>query len=277
MRTLIIFLGLFFFGCTYETNAIESDDMGKVYSTPEQWGQEKTFTADSFKPNQVQVVLTRDPPREGERKLPQTSTIICGVTNEDVDATQNYNLRWVLRPGVGGARTEVRFDAVGFTRLALPLEAFTLGLVVEPWDSGSDVPAGVVDAFAFVGEGGVTGGEAATGPTFTEFFEVDATAGAASIIIELPEGATAFRVIGSPTGGGITSPFSTTFGADFIQGSTVRGAIAGLGAAPGDPSLFTLYASGNWFPLPGSLTAFQLHNTGAGTKIRGMLQFKIDL
>lgn len=268
MRCLCLLLCLFLFGCTYETG----DDMNdRARSTPEQWGQEKIFKADDppWVVGQVRSVLTRDTPKVFVP--PQTSTIIAGIINADSDVVQEYTLRWVLRAGTGGARTEVRFDATGFTRIALPLEAFSLGLVLDPDDPANpDFPAGDVEAFAFVGEGGV-GTDEGEGPSFTQFCHV--TAGG-DLIVEVPTGATAVRLSGNS---GITAdPFLTTTQLQIRRGITVLGILPGLGAAAGNPSLWTLFASGAWLPLPGSATNIKIHNGAVGA-IDARLQFKLDL
>lgn len=263
MRYLILFL--LCWGCTYQTG---EDMNGRALSTPEQWGQEKVVRPGDWT-DKALVVLTRDTPRVFTP--PQTSTLICGVVNEDSDVVQEYALRWVLRPGVGGARTEVRFDATGFTRVALPLEAFTLAIEVDPDDpSNPDFPAGDVEAFAFVGEGGV-GTDEAEGPSFTQYVHVAATG---DTIVEVPVGATAIRLSGNS---GITAdPFLATTQLQIRRGISVLGILPGLGAAAGDPSLWTLFASGAWLPLPGTATNIKIHN-GAGSAIVAHLQFKLDL
>ena len=272
MRTLILLLLTLFFlpGCTYETNEAPEDDMNdRARSTPEQWGQEKVFKSGTWKLKQIRSVLTRDTPKIFVP--PQTSTIIAGIVNEDSDVVQDYTLRWVLRPGTGGARTEVRFDATGFTRVSLPLEAFTLGLVIDPDDPDDpDFPVGDVEAFAFVGEGGV-GTDEAEGPQFTQVAHVPA---GGDLVVQLPVGATALRLTGNS---GITGdPFATATQLQIRRGISVLGILPGLGALVGDPSLWTLFASGAWLPIPGSATNIKIHNGGVGA-IVGRLMFKLDL
>lgn len=272
-KTILFLLTLFLTltGCTYETNEQE-EDMGRPHSIPEQWGQEKVFKPGTWKAGQVRVVLTRDTP--AVFVPPQTSTIIAGIVNGDADESQRYILRWVLRPGTGGARTEVRFDATGFTRVALPLEAFSLGIECEPFDDvDPDFPAGIVQAFSFVGEGAV-GTSDAEGPIYSKYFEI---AVGASLVVPIPEGAASFRLAGLIPGSTAT-PFTDDFTLIVRRGSDEIQNAKGLGAAIGDPSLFTQYMSGRWIPLVGSASSVLLDNSlGAGDAAIGYLQFKLDL
>jgi hypothetical protein len=252
----------------------------RPYATPEQWGQEKSFPAGVWVPDNPLVVLQRDPPPDMARHLPRVSTLICGVENEDNDQRQDYSLRWEFTLGVGGARTPIRFDAMGFTRLAVPTEGFTLSLVVEPFPPPfpqGDVPAGTVHAFAFVAEGGI-GHSYAEGATHSTPFEVETTLGADVFDVVVPPGASAMRVAGrNGTGGGISTPFRPQFLLQMRQGTSALATLVGEGAAPADPSLRTLYYSGLWLPLPGSMTNLEIAIADFPTVTRGVLQFKVDL
>lgn len=253
-------------------------DMARPYATPEQWGQERTFPVGSWTVKQPLVVLLRDP-TASSLHLPQVNTLVMGVDNDSPGASQFYNLRWSLTHGVGGARVEVRFDAVGYTRIAMPVDGFTLALVVEPYallPLPPDVPDGIVRAFAMAAVGGI-GQDASEGATHTTGFQLDTTAGPGAVAIPVPVGASAFRLVGkSTTGGGISTPFSATTEVSFLQGGTLVASLVGQGAAPADPSLRTLYYSGDWFPLPGSMNVMRFSNTAAEV-VRGQFQFKIDI
>jgi len=273
LLALVLFLAT---ACTYYESA---DDMPRAIATPEQWGQEKVFKKGTFIEGKPQVVLTRD---QSLKKLddpgaeitgnPQTSTILCGVDNLDSDSFQDYILRWVLRPGVGGARTEVRFDATRFTRISLPLEAFTLGLLLESLDPGNpDFPDGDVTAFAFVGEGGIGSGDI-EGAIFTQFFTVPAVSDAEFLI---PTGATAWRMIGISSAS-FGNPFLTSTFVRVQRGISVISDHEGRGTLAADPSLLTLFASGQYLPLSGSSTQMHIIN-GDVSSILGYFQYKLDL
>lgn len=243
----------------------------RVRSTPEQWGQEKVFQQGTWQPGQVRSVLTRDTPVEFTPPL--TSTLIAGVFNPDTDQIQDYILRWVLKPGTGGARTEVRFDATRFVRISLPLEAFSLGLALDDNGGSGDSPTGDVQAFAFVGEGGVAT-DVDQGPTFSVPFDVPDNSAQQ---FEIPVGASALRVVG-PQPSFAVSPFIALNTLFFNRGAQVVATAPGLGAAPADPSLWTLYCSGDYIPLPASVTGVQISNArNTGGRVRGLLEFKLDL
>lgn len=267
--------------------------MARPFADLEQWGQQKAFAPSAWTPEQAQVVLQRDAPHElydegGALHLPQVNTLLLAVENDDTDDEQLYNLRWELTLGVGGARVPIRFDAVGTTRVSVPTEGFTAALVVEPYPASlpagavpvipqDDVPEAEVRAFVLAGEDGI-GHSEAEGATHTTFFTVVTVAAADVFNIPIPAGATAFRIIGlSATGGGFTTPFRAAFLVQMMQGATVLGTLVGEGAAVADPSLRTLYYSGQWFPLPGSITKFQVAATDFPTVTRVGVQFKIDI
>lgn len=257
----------------------------RPYATAEQWGQQsRTIQPAEWAIGNPIAILQRDAPDDGfiERfgHLPQVSTLLCGVENGDNSSRQDYMLRWELTVGVGGARVPLRFDAVGATRVVLPTEGFTLSLVVEglpaPFPAG-DKPAGPVDAFAMIGEGGV-GQSVDQGPTHTTPFLL-VTVGAAGLIdIPLPPGASAVRVVGADSsGGGIATPFRPQFLLQMLQGTSVFATLVGQGAAPADPSLRTLYYSDDYIPLPGSLTKLQAVQSDFPVTTQFAVQFKLDL
>lgn len=254
--------------------------MARPYATPEQWGQERTIPVGAWATGQPQVVLQRDPPPEELAHLPQVNTLLCGVVNDDSDVTQDYSLRWELTLGVGGARVPIRFDAVGVTRLSVPTEGFTLSLVVEsfppPFPQG-DLPAGLVHAFAMIGEKGI-GQTIATGATHTTVRRLITVGAADAFDVLVPPGASAVRLVGkNATGGGTFTPFRPQLQLNMMQGSTIVANLVGEGALAADPSLRTLFYSGLWFPLPGSLTKMQLGVTDFPTTTNCALQFKLDL
>jgi len=272
MRHSLILLLLFLSGCVYEVE--DEDPMtllnDRARSTPEQWGQEKVIKSSEWKRGQIISVLTRDTPRHFTP--PQTSTIICGVLNRDSDQDQEYLLRWVLRAGVGGARTQVVFDATRFTRIALPIDAFSLGLTIEDTNPAfPDNPDSPVDAFAFVGEGAV-GVSDANGPIYSQFFALGANSTGHFVI---PEGASAIRVAGVMDAS--DSPFVTDLTLQVVRGVSILAGLPGRGAAVSDPSLLTLFASGDWIPLVGSATGVDLINGSMASTQTGFIQYKIDL
>lgn len=256
--------------------------MARPYATPEQWGQRRNIPPGSWSLDQIQDILTRDAPPEEMRHLPRVNTLICGVERNLVSppTAQDYSLRWSLRMGVGGARVEVRFDAVGFTRIACPLEAFSLGLVVERYPPPFplvDLPDTVIDAFALVAEGGI-GHSVAEGATHTTLFRLVTTIAADVVIVPVPVGASAVRVLGiSATGGGLFTPFAATKNLNFLQSGSLLNTLVGEGAAVADPSLRTLYYSGQWFPLPGSMTELSFSNAAFPETVNVVVQFKIDI
>lgn len=278
MRFFFLLLVVLVTGCLSPEEApAEGDDMsargvaipGRALSTPEQWGQEKVIRPTQWKgPGQATSILTRDTPRVFTP--PQTSSLLCGVVNEDTDDLQRYFLRWVLRPGVGGARTEVVFDATRFTRLSLPLEAFSLSLRYDPYTADADAPEANVNAFAFVGEGGLSTDEA-SGPTYTAYFVT--VAGLANV--EIPAGATSVRMAGGLPGV-VGSPFHAQVTLVASNANSTLQSLPGLGAAPADPSCWTLFASGGWLRIPGSANRMAIVN-GSGVARDGFLIFKLDL
>jgi hypothetical protein len=264
-------------GCFYS-----EEDMARPIANLEQWGQQKVFAPASWATNQRQVVLQRDAPSQeySAQHLPQVNTLLLSVENEDSDDAQDYNLRWELVLGVGAVRVPIVFDAVGATRVSVPTEAFTLALFAEsfpePYPQG-DLPAGEVRAFAMTAEDGI-GHSYAEGATHTTMFQLVTVAGADVFDIPIPRGATAFRIVGKhATGGGVATPFRPQFLVQIMQGTTIIATLVGEGAAVADPSLRTLYYSGLWFPLPGSLTKFQLAMTDFPITCNVGVQFKIDI
>lgn len=265
-------------GCAYDVTTLPEEEIepmppSRGAATPESWGQLK-----AFKPGQIPTfprsaaVLTL-PPLPAWR-IPRVQTLIAGVDVTDNDEVQRYFLRWVMRSGTGGARTEVVFDAVGFTRIATPLEQVVLSLAVEPWaPSFPDSPAGLVNAHAYAGDGNV--GELQPGPMYTLYRDV--TAGAGSVEIPLPVGANRVRIVGDPDAGA-NGPFDPNFKLQFRNGASTVARFTGLGAAPGDPSLYTVFYSGEFIPIPGGVTAVSLLNLAVvGNNKTCFVQFGLDL
>jgi hypothetical protein len=288
----LIVVALLLVGCAFE---VETDDMtGRRIpmpgaprarvgaATPESWGQEKTFrpgTLPLFP--QSAVVLTMPP--LGEWRVPRTQTLIVGVENEDIDANQEYFLRWILKSGAGGARTQVVFDALGFTRLSVPLEQATLSLAYEPWSSAQDSPDGIVQAHAYLGDFGI--GELDPGPTYTARFGLPPAPNPAASSFEtvlIPTGARRFRVLGDDPSVGVgpvtISPFRSTVIYQLKQGSTtVAQFVGGRAAVTDGNSLLSLYYSGGFIPIPAGVTKFLISNSDTANSVVGWLQFGLDL
>lgn len=276
MRILLTFLFLFLFGCTCETQLDEGDEGDEMTQSreprgaakPENWGQEKVFLLGQV-PRLPKTAAVLSLPSMKEWRVPRVQTVIAAVENEDVDVAQQYVLRWKLASGTGGARTTVFFDAVGFTRLALPVEQVTLSLGFESYAGGTDAPAGTVKAHAYIGDFGV--GELDPGPTYTTYFRAEL---GGTTTVTLPPGAKRFRVLGDV--GSVLNPFLATNVVQALQGGSVICRWVLAPAAPGDPSLFDMFYSGAFMPVPGGVNRLQISNGGGGP-IEGFIQFGIDL
>lgn len=289
----LVLVALLLTGCAFE---VETDDMsGRSRmlmpgaprarvgaATPESWGQEKTFKAGTLPQfPQSAVVLTMPP--LGEWRIPRTQTLIVGVENEDVDVTQEYFLRWILKSGAGGARTSVVFDAVGFTRLSVPLEQASLSLAYEPWSSSNDSPDGIVQASAYLGDFGI--GELDPGPTYTARFGLTPAPNPAvksSDVVLIPTGASRFRVLGDDpsitVGPATVSPFRAEVTYLLKQGNTTLAQFVGGRAAVTDGnSLLSLYYSGGMIPIPAGVTKIVIENSDTSNSVAGLVQFGLDL
>jgi len=242
---------------------------------PEQWGQSKVFPVGSWQPGKAKVVLNLDAPTHdgvrGGAKVPDVHTLIAGIENDD-NTNQSYIMRWQLRVGAGGARTEVLFDATRYTRISMPLETCTLALLADPYDGSVDLPATEITAFAFAGEGFA---EASTpGPMYSVRFNLVAVPPQDRVTIPIPRGANRFRVVGNPYDG--TSPFTTNFSAQVTAGPTsVRQVINGRDVATPGLDLFGLYTRGEWLPIATGATELFLSTTFGVTA--GFVIFGLDL
>lgn len=257
----------------------EGDDMnrrirGIPYANivPEQWGQQREFRVGQL-PQLVNgvggsAILKVNPLPEW--RIPRVQTLIAAVENQDVDVAQQYFLRWTLFSGVGGARTAVQFDAVGFTRVNLPAEQLELALGYEPYAGSTDSPAGIVTAHAYVGDFSTDGGE--PGPTYTTYFQN--VFGGPTSVIPLPPGARRFRLIGDV--GSANNPFVSTNEVSVLQGGTTVARWLCGPAAPGDPSLLELFYTGGFITIPGNANRIAFFNGAGGTR-EGFIQFGLDL
>lgn len=240
---------------------------------PEQWGQQRSFAVGQL-PRLIagaggSAILKLNPLPKW--RIPRVQTLIAAVENQDVDVAQRYFLRWTLTTGVGGARTSVQFDAVGFTRLNLPAEQLELALAYEPYAGGSDSPAGVVTAHGYVGDFATDGGD--PGPTYTTYFSN--TFGGGTTEIPVPPGARRFRLIGDV--GSANNPFSSPASElAALQGGTTIARWLPAPAAAGDPSLWALFYTGDFVALPGNATKLSFLNGVGGTQ-EGFIQFGLDL
>lgn len=240
-------------------------------AAPESWGQERVFSPGSL-PTAASggATLLTLPPRPDWR-TPRVQTLIAGVTIEEIDAVANdYHLRWILQSGTGGARTEVQFDALGFTRVALPIEQARISLGYEAY-AGGGVPGDRISAFAYIGDFSV--GVLPPGPTYTEYFD---PAAATFQRFNLPVGATRFRMSGNENTLAAVSPFKITTTVTARNLPQVLATWAGLGAAPGDPSLYALHYTGDFIPLPAGTNVVEVDNQSAA-QIQGRLIFGLDL
>lgn len=245
--------------------------------TPEEWGQQREFATGQL-PSRAQggAPLLRLNPMPDWR-VPRVQSMIVSVENRDADANQEYFLRWILSSGAGGARTEVAFDAVGFTRLALPMEQGALALAFEPYSTANDSPAGVVAASAYIGDFAI--GELQPGPTYTDLVQVAIAPNpgvSAFQTIDLPTGANRFRLAGQPRS--TVGPFRNTTHVALMQGNTIVAEYVGAGAAPTDANnLLALHYTADFIPIPAGVSRVRVENTDIVNGIFGFIQFGLDL
>lgn len=283
MRGALVFC-VWLLGCGQES---DEDDMSMRESrrihgiprgeiVPEQWGQQRVFPIGQLPSRQAggSPMLKLNPLPKW--RVPRVQSMIVGVENLDADANQEYFLRWILSSGTGGARTEVVFDAVGFTRLALPLEQGGLALAYEPYSTANDSPAGVVTASAYIADFGV--GELQPGPTYTALVQVAIAAPGVPTTqtIDLPTGANRFRLVGNPR---LTvGPFRTTTFVSLVQGATTVAGYVGAGAAATDlNNLLALHYTGDFIPIPAGVSRVVVENSDVANGIFGFIQFGLDL
>jgi len=276
MRNFLILVCLWLLGCTYEIGEDDDVTTPKGFVTPEHYGREKVFAPGSlpFLPKSRSVLSL---PRAEPWRVPRVQSMIVSVQNEDADMDQRYFLRWVLRSGIGGARTQVVFDAIGFTRLALPIEQVDLSLAVEPWIVDfPDEPGGTVTAHAYIGDGNI--GELQPGPTYTQRFSCDPVgAGDPVDRIAIPAGASRFRIMGEEAA--VSTPFTPDLTVIAAQGlNTLATWVGGRAPDLNSPNtLHALYYSGDFIPIPAGVTVLLFVNANAGTSRVGFVQFGLDL
>lgn len=281
MRNLVTFLFLFLLGCTCETNPEGDEEMTQYReprgaAKPENWGQEKVFTVGKLaKFPRSSVVL--DLPAMKEWRVPRVQSLIAAVENADTDSNQEYFLRWVLRSGTGGARTQVVFDAVGFTRLSLPVEQVNLSLAYESYSDSNDSPAGVIKAHAYLGDFAI--GELDPGPMYTAIARVAIAPNPGSpavTVIPLPAGANRFRLIGNERS--TVGPFRTTTYVSLKQGNTtVAGYVGARAALTSANSLHALSYTGDFIPIGAGVSRIEVENTDTVNGIFAFIQFGLDL
>lgn len=241
--------------------------MSELYY-PEQWGQSQLFPAAAFVPGQPLPLLRLTNPQQGAYKPPRVRTLILGIENDD-NTGQDYILRWRLSVGVGGARTEVDFDATRYSRVSLPFDECAVSLYADPFAGSTDTPANAIQAFAFAADGYAE--QTMPGPIFSEFFDL---VGAASANFPLPVGANRFRVIGEHPSG--VTPFTVnTFVLTQAGAASVRSLIPGLGATPGVGDLLGVYGSDRFIPIASGATELEVLNVAGNAQ--GFVQFGLDL
>lgn len=256
----------------------ETDDMVRRIrgiptggAQPESWGQEKVFAPGELASAAAGGSVVMSLPPLPRWRTPRVQTLICGVKVTPDALGNDYHLRWILQSGTGGARTEVQFDAVGFTRVALPIEQARVSLAWDPFVEPGTTPGDTFSAFAYIGDFAV--GELEPGPTYTEPFTL---AAGAQVQYAIPQGASRFRMAGESNTVAALSPFKVS---TIVTARNQPQPIAtwnGYGAVATDPSLFDLHFSAGFIPLPGGTNILEVFN-GAAAPITGRIIFGLDL
>ena len=242
------------------------------WNDPSHWGgaQSKPVTT-KWGQNQQLDVLSKPPYRMGvDGRLvycvPQSQSVLLKFKQQQNpnDTAVNWAFRWILSVGAGGARADIKFDALNTQQLAVAGEDLRATLICEqaqPDDAANGIvnawefPLVGIDASATFADGNVSSNAA----TYTQLFRIPA---GSTQVFAIPQMATGWRILGT-AGGAAGTPFQANMNY-IVQG--FGQSITGDLLSNKDPFL----------ALSGLAKGFRISNTTAAL-VTGLLQWGLDL
>lgn len=172
--------------------------------------------------------------------------------------------RWVIQAGVGSASVTYTFDAIALQQVSLPAETLRVSMIAEQWGATPfDFGYTSVNFGVLIGDGNTNTGAA----RYTQL--VAAEPGATTTDVPVPNGATGFRVGGSPHNASPGNPFMANKGYGFRQAG------GGFYDDFDGTDMLIVHNSDNFIPLAGTVDLLRIgHPAG---DFSGLIVWQLEL